>query len=248
MQLTSIAQENKVSSDSLRFYLNKAYDYNTQADFVKSVQTGRKLLEKAYQQNDSAYIAEAYYLLGFNDETVQDYDGAKEKYLKALKIAENIKDSTLIIDIYNELGNLYSQNDKKFEESEKYYLKALELSKKLQRPTIYFYINLSWNYLERNLISKARDYIPYLRDYLKQETPELSEDNKIINIANIYFVLGWYEGKIGNTNLGLNYLDKAIEITTKNKLYEEASEAYKQKALLLKANGEQELIHTVSTS
>ena len=119
MQLTSIAQENKVSSDSLRFYLNKAYDYNTQADFVKSVQTGRKLLEKAYQQNDSAYIAEAYYLLGFNDETVQDYDGAKEKYLKALKIAENIKDSTLIIDIYNELGNLYSQNDKKFEESEK---------------------------------------------------------------------------------------------------------------------------------
>ena len=240
MQLISIAQQNKVSSDSLELYLNKAYDYNTEADFVKSVQLGRKLLEKAYQQNDSTFIAEAYYLLGFNDETVQDYDGAKEKYLKALEIAEHLKNSDLIIDIYNELGNLYSQNDKKFEESEKYYLKALELSKKLQRPTIYFYINLSWNYLERNLISKASNYIPYLRDYLEQEILDLSEDNNIINKANIYFVLGWYEGEIGNTKLGLNYLDKAIEITTKNKLYEEASEAYKQKAQLLKANGEEE--------
>ncbi len=240
MQFPLIAQENKVSADdSLRYYLNEAYDYNSDANFVKSVQLGRKLLEKAYAQNDSSYIAEAYYLLGYNDETVQDYKGAEEKYFKALQIVEKLKDTTFIIDIYNELGNLYSLEDRDFEKSENYYTQGLELSKQLNLPVISFYVNLTWNYLEQDKLNKAKEYIPYLEEYI-QENNKNTDENTTINRANINFVLGWYYGKKGETELGIDYLNQSISIAVANNLLEETSEAYKQKAKLLKTNGEYE--------
>ncbi|WP_292248626.1 hypothetical protein, partial [Mesonia sp.] len=106
------SQKTTVSNDSLNAKLNLVYTNYDELDYLNAVIQGRQLLEKAYEKNDSVYIAEAYYALGIIDETVQDYNKAEEKYTNALNIAEARRDSVFLVDIYNGLANIASLQKK----------------------------------------------------------------------------------------------------------------------------------------
>lgn len=223
--------------DSLEASLNKAYDYYDNHDYVKSVAQGRVLLENAYKINSDYYVAQAYYMLGLNDETIEEYQRAKDKYIQALKIVEELKDSTFLISIYNELGNIASLKDKDYELSEFYYKKGLEIGDKINDPDrIDFVINLCWDYLEIKYYAKINPYLDELKRYSDNHT-SINDLYGAGSSSNVDYILGRYYADMGDDVLGNYYLNKSIAVGKQFELYEELSDAYLEKSNLLYKQG-----------
>lgn len=226
--------QGSVASDSLKFYIDKAYDFYDKYDYAESVKIARKVLEKAYTLRNEKYIGEAYYLLALNDESIEDYANAKEKYLKALKLAKLQKDSLFIIDIYNELGNIASTYEKNYKESEKYYLSGLEIGNRINDPDkITFVINLCWDYLDLNEHKKAEKYLNDLKAYVADDSEKLDLDIAGAK-SHSYYILGRYYGTEKQFVKGHDYFKKGIEIAEKFNLYEEAGDSYLEDSRLFK--------------
>ncbi|SFU71882.1 His Kinase A (phospho-acceptor) domain-containing protein [Pustulibacterium marinum] len=215
------------STDSFPIILNRAYDFYDKGNYKKSVKEGRELLRVAYELNNLEYIGEAYYLLGLNDETIEEYGRAKEKYLKALSIAEKRNDSIFILDIYNGLGNIASLRDNDFEKSEEYYLKGLEIGKAINDPyKMSFIINICWDYLENEQTQKVLPYLSDLYAYSNEnDLKELSID-EAKSFSNVNYILGRYLGEKSNFSKAHYYLNKSITTAKQSSNYEELSDAY----------------------
>lgn len=227
--MVSIAYANKqpeTVSDSLEIYLNKAYDYYDAYNYAESVKQGRLLLEIAYAGNNRKYIAEAYYILALNDESIEEYDRAKEKYLKALKIAEQQKDSLFIIDVYNELGNIASLYEKNYQDAEKYYLKGLEIGTRINDPEkIIFVINVCWDYLETGRHKNVEKYLKELKEFIVTDTVKLDLD-LAGSKSHANYILGRYYGEENDFTAAHTYLDEAVKYAVQFNLYEHAGDAY----------------------
>ena len=79
VNLLSFGQSTSVSIDSLNTYLNDAYIYGEKSDYLNAIVSGKKLLELSYKQNDSSYIAEAYYVLAYIDEVIEEPLGGSHR-------------------------------------------------------------------------------------------------------------------------------------------------------------------------
>ncbi|MBW2960695.1 tetratricopeptide repeat-containing hybrid sensor histidine kinase/response regulator [Mesonia aestuariivivens] len=232
--------QKQVKEDSLYFFLEKSYKGYEESNYLESLVWGRKLLEKAYRLKDSSYVAEAYYVLGLVDETIQDYDKAEDKYYNALKIVSKVskkRDSVFLMDIYNGLANVYSFK-KKYHKADSLYHKALEIGELLnneaQKDII---LNISWNYLSENSCQKVNLFLPELLSYqIKDDNRTLSLDDTIF-FSDLNFVLGWYYGKIKEYNLAYDKLDFAIKLAKSKNLYQELSQVLEIRAKFLKAQG-----------
>ena len=158
VNLLSFGQSTSVSIDSLNTYLNDAYIYGEKSDYLNAIVSGKKLLELSYKQNDSSYIAEAYYVLGYIDEVIEEYEQAEEKYNKALEIIEKKQDSVFLVDIYNGLANVASLQGRR-KKSDALYHKALYITELIENKSDRdIILNICWNYLDE-LISIVENYL-----------------------------------------------------------------------------------------
>ncbi|GLB49678.1 tetratricopeptide repeat-containing hybrid sensor histidine kinase/response regulator [Neptunitalea lumnitzerae] len=228
------------SKDSLNIILQQGYDYMDKKDYIESVKSGRLLLEQAYKEGDSVFIAEAYYLLALNDEYIEEYSRAKDKYLKTLDIAEKIKDSLFIIDIYNGLGNIASLHDKDHKKSKEFYLQALDICEKMRvKNRMTYVINLCWEYLDLKEYDSITTYLPSFDVYFQEN--ELKSNIDIDGTkCHSYYVLGRYYGEKGEVEKGLNYLDKALTYVDKYQLDDEAADVYEEQVKLYKQIGDKQ--------
>ncbi len=221
--LLSLAQKEK---DSLKVLLNEAYDLYDEGAYGKSVAKGRELLSKAYEENNQIYVAEAYYFLGINDETTEKYDKAKEKYLKALAIAEAKKDTNFILNIYNGLGNIAALQDKDKVTAESYYLKGIAIANQTNDPIkMMFIINICWDYLDEKHSEKVTPYLKELYDYVSDHENNLGNDEEDLVLSSVYFILGRYKGQHQEYDLAHSYLKKSIDLSGSYKRYEMMSDA-----------------------
>lgn len=236
INLCSFGQSTSISRDSLRSYLKEAYVQYGHLDYLNAIVKGKKILELSYQQNDSIYISEAYYLLGLIDETIENYEQAEEKYENALEIALLRKDSLFLIDIYNGLANVASLQ-KKHKKSEALYHKSLYLSEIFEndfRKDVL--LNICWNYLDEGNHQKVKKYIANLNSNVLpnyDQRQDLSLDETIF-YSDLHFVLGRYYGDYGKYELAHQNLDLAISLAENKNLHEEESQALKFKAKYLK--------------
>lgn len=230
----SYSQQN-VSKDSLRKILDNAYDYFDETNIKESVKIGRHLLDLAHEAKDDLYIAEAYYLLGLNDETSRNYKEAEKKYLQALERVEKVKDSSFLVLLYNGLGNVAAINDGDYKESEIYYQKGLRISQKINDPyRIALIANLCWNYLDNNKPNKLKPYIGELNTYLENPRKDF---NKFHFIANINHILGRYYSQLKQYGLAEAYFEKSIEVSQEHQMWTELKNVYEYRSVSYEEQG-----------
>ncbi|WP_281752962.1 tetratricopeptide repeat-containing hybrid sensor histidine kinase/response regulator [Neptunitalea chrysea] len=216
----------------MKVLLNKGYYEFSHNDYPESVRLGRLLLQRSYDSNDLEYEAEALYLLAINDEAVEEYARAKEKYNKVIEIAEKLRDTLFVIDVYNGLGNIAAVYDNDHQKSREYYLKALELSDKINNTDrITFIINLCWEYLDAKEYKEVPAYLKDLQQYL-DGNKTVTDPSDAGDKCHVFYILGRYYAGIKEFDKGSDYLDKAVAIAKEFDLDEEEADAYKARAEL----------------
>jgi len=182
--------------------------YGNNEDYYKSLEYLNDMiyLNKKISYSESG-LATAYSNIGFVYYFIKKYDRAEEYYLKAIKINENIDDTTIVIDNYINLGLLYEKM-KKNELAERYLFKALKM---LSFSNGYeynkagaIYENLSLVSNNINNVEKRKEYLLKSLKYYKLSGNNTDISNAYANLADLYSVT--------NSEKAIFYINKSLEI------------------------------------
>lgn len=223
----------KTYQDSIKKLSRAANEaYNTY-DYNNSIEYSLRLIRLASANNDPKNLYTGYNGLGVTYEILEDTLRAKENYEKALHYAEESKNDTLLWYAFNNLGNIYSSNEKTIEKGLRYYEKAIDITSSLSEPkeALTPVINIAWTYLDNKKYDKAAIYLKRAWK-LGSET----EDKKIQ--SNLLSLFGMYHSGKGEFDESRDHFQLAVEVAEKDSLLVEASFAYKGYAKMLKESGQ----------
>jgi two-component sensor histidine kinase/tetratricopeptide (TPR) repeat protein len=145
--------------------------YSTQAQNMKALHTIKRSLE-TYQSINYKKLQGAYNICGAIYFDLADYRNALTYQLKAMKVAEDLKDAQVIGGIYNNLG-IISDALLESESAQKYYKLAMEDARKrndLPSITIIF-LNLSIDY---DVLHRYREELEFINRLPERKTLEKS--------------------------------------------------------------------------
>lgn len=185
------SQKAKIAEKEINKLLSETGKYLNSGQNDKSLNTAKKALNLALENNLDSYSARIYNLIGLNFSTSKDYKNADLYYKKGLLYAQKEKNDTILSWIYNNLGNLYSYNKKDTKKGIEYYLKAVEYSKKVNEVEyMYNSLNLANTFIEIKDLNKAKYF-------LTQVEPILIKFDKEYEASFFYNSLtgGYYEAK-----------------------------------------------------
>ncbi|MCX7550831.1 response regulator [Xanthomarina sp. F2636L] len=172
--------------DSSRVFFNSN-------EYDKSLENAKKALTLTLKHNDSKQTAIVYNLIGLNYSHHEDDDNAIKYFNRSLVYATKIKNDTILSWVYNNLGNLYAYNKKDNEIGAKYYLKAIEHSKKVNRVGYLYYLaNLANIYIDDEYFEKGKRLLDEIE-------PHLNEFEKERELHFYYYFL------TGNYNVWRNF-------------------------------------------
>lgn len=219
----SLAQEKISQLEELEKASLAKYDIS---NFTDSKKIALQLLEESYKEQATYYTASAYNLLALNDEAVENYSSAKEKYTKSKDLSLLHNYPRLLMVNYNGLGNVWVLEEKNYKVSEIYYKKALHIADSLNHSFKNdVLINIVWNRLDNNQPQKTADYIGELKKITTNVDKEFSSYNSTL-ISSAYLLLARYYAQINQHELAEVNFDKSIEVLETHPLYEQLSEIY----------------------
>jgi len=131
---------------------------------------------KICEEKELSYIASIFHSLGIMFHTTDNYDNAKDYYLKSLKEAELQNDSVLIKKCLINLGSVHSSLED-FEASEDYMKRSLTFPQRREMDYSPF-ANLGYLYVKQE---KFKDALPYLL-----KATEINQENPSADL-NLYF-------------------------------------------------------------
>ena len=127
------------------------YDYNS------CIKHSLKIIELSKIGKDDYNLSNGYNNLGIVSEVLEDSARARENYQKSLEYALKVGNDTLLLNAYNNLGNIYSQNNKTLSKGIEYYRKAVNIASARLSPeaAINPVVNIGWTYLENKDYDKS---------------------------------------------------------------------------------------------
>jgi len=127
-----LSQNENLSDEQLVKMLDKAWNELYQLEYSKSLLTSNKLLTAAYKKKDNVLIARAYNIIGLNFAEFTNIKKTLYFYRKALYYANLTDDDLTKAWIFNNIGNIYTQESIDFKKGIDYYKKAYTFLKKLK--------------------------------------------------------------------------------------------------------------------
>lgn len=229
----SYAQSDSSRLACLESIYVEAEEEHKQYDYKEAIEKAMTLLEEASVDGDLYYKYQGNKLLGHSYQDLNDTLRSRKHYVEALGHALNLKNDTILIGAYNDLGNTYSEDKNTTQKGIDYYLKTIELTDKLGMTDKSFSptLNIAWTYIDNKKYEKAAPYIKRARAIKDEYLPE--EENTFIE-----YISGRYYMGIGELDKARPYLEYAIEIADKKGLILESSHAYDEYAKLLYSKGE----------
>ncbi|MDY8135621.1 response regulator [Aquimarina sp. 2201CG5-10] len=213
--------------DSIQVLVDKSNQLTYEYKIKESIEYAVKAANYAHLINNNYYKGQAYYLMGYNYNTLLDYKAAEENFRKSLMYAEISQDSLLILWSYNGLGNVYSDGYKDLKTSLHYYEKAKYLGEKLKAPDEYItpIINLAWTYIDREEPDKAYPYLVEAESLLKTL-------KDTITTCEITYLRGRYYFNKDEPDKALEQYNKAIKSAKEKNLTLELSYLYEARSKL----------------
>ncbi|XLS27576.1 ATP-binding protein [Flavobacteriaceae bacterium M23B6Z8] len=226
--------DTKIFKDSIETLLNNSYEAEAANEVKTAIELATQAIELARKINDKKYIYHGYNEIGVNYELISEYESAEYSYDKALQLALELENDTLLAWSYNNLGNVYSDGFKKKELGLKYYEKALELAKKIKdtfEMTIPI-INIGWTYIDNGEFDKALPYLKEGYEYTYDENHGATDGKVHVN----YLLSQYYRSK-KNYGKALELLNEATRIAEKRDMFYELKDIYKERAALFEDQG-----------
>lgn len=199
------SQIEKLSSGQLEKMLIKAGDDLYKLEYNKSLLISNKVLDQAYKTKNNKLISKAYNIIGLNFSEFSDFKKTISFYNKALYYA-NLTDDNVTKDwVYNNLGNIYTEERIDFQKGIEYYKKGLFFSIK-NHDSIEIAItklNIASAYFE---IFDYKNGIQYLMPIEKFIFKKGDLESK----ADLSSLYGDYYAYLNKPNLAILYYKKAI--------------------------------------
>ncbi|MBZ9631940.1 response regulator [Salegentibacter sp. LM13S] len=228
------AQEKElVSKDSLERLTDITSEYLGKYNYKDGVENAYILLDLAENNKENYYKFHAHNFLGIAYNELKDTLRAKRNYLQALDYAKRLKNDTLLIFIYNNLGNIYSEEKGNAEKGILYYNKVIDLADTLgvEKEKLAPTVNIAWTYMDGEEYSRA---YPYLNKSIALIADE--DDNNAR--SQLYMLLGKYHHKTNDLDSAEYYFKEGFRIAEKDSLILPASLISKDYASMLFENGD----------
>ncbi len=232
----------QMGSDSLNnicssLYFSLSNVYSGKKQYSDALIYLDKTLNISNKTKNKHAQARYHKIKGFLYYKTNNYEGAKIHYFKALELYDSLKSTLHFFDVYNGLGNVFS-DEKKHKEALLYYKKA-----SLYRSFMNAYINSA---LDNNIGSEYKALKQY--DLAIQHLTSSIEARKSIkadqitafslrNLADVYVDLEDYDKAIKILLEALTYIDKSESSILEHNIYSDLSAIYEavnnhEKALL----------------
>ncbi|MGO4773344.1 ATP-binding protein [Flavobacterium sp. W22_SRS_FK3] len=233
----SISQNRSFSQKELLKLYDEATFNLHKENYEKSLIQSRLLLNHSLLSQNNYLIGKAYNTIAANFDGILEPDRALFYYQKSLIYAEKSNNLELQNWLYNNIGNIYCFDKKKYEKGISYYIRSLHYSRATKDSSQIFLtkLNIAWAYFDIGHFSKGYPYLKYINKYSNKygiETTIAVTDmlngmhythKKDNQKANYYFQKGIknaikYDEK---TDLSYLYLEYA-KFLSKNKKFEGA--------------------------
>jgi len=208
-------------------------DYYLKYDYKEAIEQSMYLLEEADKEGDIFFDYQGNRILGFSYQDLNDTIRATKHYEEALKYALKLKNDTILVAAYTDLGNVYSEDKNTTQKGIDYYKKVIALTDKLGLTADSFVptLNIAWTYIDNNQFEKAAPYLKRARKISKEFSPN-SEDTQLEYLTGRYYM------GIGDLEKAKDYFESSIRIAEGKAQLLEASHAYEEYAKLLYKKGD----------
>jgi serine phosphatase RsbU (regulator of sigma subunit) len=209
-----IGSEAKKLAEQLNYQEGLAYalkfigiGYYMQGNYVEASINWELSLEIFKTIDNENGIANILGNLGTIHGTLGETDKAIEYHLQSLKIAEKRGDSIRIATCLNNIGTIYSDNPKTFNEALEYYSKSVKIGESCNYPDIIGTgsYNLGMIFSQKDMYDSALYY------FEKSKTAA----NKTVDVADPLNYIGIIYAKKGNYQTAIKYQQEALEIAQK---------------------------------
>ncbi|GGF23140.1 tetratricopeptide repeat-containing sensor histidine kinase [Flavobacterium limi] len=152
--------------DLLKLY-NQATTNLHNEDYEKSLIQSRLLLNHSLLCQNNNLIARAYNTIAANFDGISEPDKALFYYQKSLIYAEKSNNLELQNWLYNNIGNIYCFDKKKYEKGISYYIKSLYYSRAINDSSQVFLtkLNIAWAYFDIGRFSEGYPYLKHINKY-----------------------------------------------------------------------------------
>lgn len=212
--------------------LEKLYQKTSEAlkdyQYLTTIKNSLDLIDRSTKEDNYYYLYHGYNLLGITYSRMEDMERAEENYLKALENALASKNDTILWWAYNNLGNIYSQDDQTVYKGLAYYDKAISIVTRIGdlKNGIDPIINKGWTFLDEEQYDRA---LPYL---LKVKNISGLDKDPLL-ASQLKTLFGRYYAGKEEYDVSRCYFEASLEIAEKDSLIMEAADGYKHFATML---------------
>ncbi|MDQ5928703.1 MAG: two-component system, NarL family, sensor kinase, partial [Bacteroidota bacterium] len=159
-----IGQKKIFTEKELLQLYNQATTNLHNEDYEKSLIQSRLLLNHSLLLQNHNLIGKAYNTIAANFDGISEPDKALFYYQKSLIYAEKSNDLELQNWLYNNIGNIYCFDKKKYEKGISYYVKSLYFSRSIKDSSQVFLtkLNIAWAYFDIGRFSEGYPYLKYI--------------------------------------------------------------------------------------
>ncbi|HET8854873.1 MAG TPA: response regulator, partial [Salinimicrobium sp.] len=217
-----------VENDSLEKLYQKSSEALKSYQYLNTIKSSLELIDRSSEVNNYNYLYHGYNLLGITYSRMEDMERAEENYLKALENALASKNDTILWWAYNNLGNIYSQNDQTINKGLAYYDKAISIVTRIGdfKDGIDPIINKGWTFLDEEQYDRA---LPYLLKVKNISGP----DKDPVLASQLKTLFGRYYAGKKEYDIAKCFFEASLQIAEKDSLIMEAADGYKHFAAML---------------
>ncbi|TVZ25437.1 signal transduction histidine kinase [Gillisia sp. Hel_I_86] len=204
-------------------------------NYKETIEHSMELVELAKKRKNNYYSYRAHTLLGYSYNDLNDTIRALKHYNYVLDYAKKLDDVTYLMNSYNNLGNIYSENKRTIQKGIDYYHKNIDLAKEKNIPEqlLIARINIAWTYIDNEDYDNAWIYL----------SKGLEMDSSLedaTRLSHLNFLVGRYYMAKNDLNKAKEYFEKSAAVVSEESLVLIGGVVYYEYSKLLFKEGQYE--------
>ncbi|MCB0442749.1 MAG: tetratricopeptide repeat protein, partial [Flavobacterium sp.] len=208
---TKPSQNKGEELDSTNYFIELANFHKKNNNYRSSQDYIQKAIEFAEAQKNYQAQADAYSFLGNVYFELRKYSDAIQTYNKSISLYNNQKPSSNLAYTYYNLGLCYVEK-KQYAKAEFYFKEAEKIYETINIPEATEMINL-----QKGIVYHAKGENQLALSILNTIIVNPDEEDHFKTKAEALYQIGLIEAENNRYNLSLNYLNKALDLSAKNK-------------------------------
>ena len=205
------SRDNEVKLDSTNYFIELANFHKKNNNYRSSQDYIQKAIEFAETKKDYQAQADAYSFLGNVYFELKKYADAIQTYNKSISLYNNQKPSSNQAYTFYNLGLCYIER-KEYSKAESYFKEAEKIYETINIPEAKEMINL-----QKGKVYRAKGENQLALSILNTVIINPDEEDNFKTKAEALYQIGLIEIENNRYNLALNYLNKALDLSSKNK-------------------------------